>query len=95
MKSTIKTVLVAFAMMGFMGLAHAQDHAGQHTEGQKTETKMDKGQMKGMMHECVTMHKDGKMCDHDMMEKCQKQMGEGECQKMMKEAKGESKKATK
>lgn len=52
---------------------------------------MDMESMKGMMHECMEMHKDGKMCDHDMMDKCQKQMGKGDCQKMMKQAKKEEK----
>ncbi len=53
--------------------------------------KMDMSQMQGMMHECMEMHKDGKMCDHDMMSKCQEKMGKGECSKMMKQAKAQNK----
>lgn len=102
MKS-IKTALVAFACIGFMSLAHAEeskDHSAHHPEGQQTENKSDSGDMMGtmdmqsmhgMMQECMAMHKDGKMCDHDMMAKCQKQMGKGECQKMMKKAKAKKK----
>jgi hypothetical protein len=47
---------------------------------------MDKDQMMGMMHECNQMHKDGEMCDHQMMSECQKKMGKMDCQKMMKQA---------
>ena len=47
--------------------------------------------MMGMMHECKEMHKDGKMCDEQCMDKCQEKMGKGECQKMMKEAKAKMK----
>ncbi|MBC7370964.1 MAG: hypothetical protein H7326_05325 [Bdellovibrionaceae bacterium] len=54
---------------------------------------MGKMDMNGMMHECMEMHKDGKMCDHDMMAKCETKMGKGECQKMMKQAKKEHKKS--
>ena len=57
--------------------------------------KMDMSQMQGMMHECMEMHKDGKMCDHNMMDKCQEKMGKGECQKMMKQAKAQDKKTKK
>lgn len=53
--------------------------------------KMDMSQMMGTMHECMEQHKDGKMCDHDMMNKCQEKMGKGDCQKMMKQAKKEEK----
>lgn len=57
--------------------------------------KMDMRKMQGMMHECMEMHKDGKMCDHSMMDKCQEKMGKGECQKMMKQAKAQDKKTKK
>lgn len=53
--------------------------------------KMNMGEMKEMMHQCMSMHNDGKMCDHQMMEKCQEGMGKGECTKMM----GQMKKAEK
>lgn len=46
-------------------------------------------QMKDMMHDCMTKQKDGKKCDQETMEKCQKDMSKGDCQKMMKEAKKE------
>ncbi len=83
----------------------AQAHDGHHPEGgpsnQKAQSGM-KGQggmmgdmnmdgMMGMMNQCMAMHKDGKMCDHEMMEKCQAQMSKGECQKMMKQAKTKTK----
>lgn len=54
--------------------------------------KMDMGQMHTMMGECMKMHKDGKMCEHNTMEKCQSQMDKGECMKMMKSANKNAKK---
>lgn len=52
---------------------------------------MDMNQMSGMMHECMEMHKDGKMCDHEAMQSCQKNMKKDECMKMMKQAKKQDK----
>ncbi len=52
--------------------------------------KMNMEQMKGMMHECMETKKDGKMCDHDMMEKCHSEMSKRDCKKMMKHAKAQS-----
>ncbi len=49
--------------------------------------KMDMKNMKGMMKKCKEMHKDSTMCNQDMMEKCQMQMDNKDCQKMMKKTK--------
>src|SRR3989344_4569978 len=49
--------------------------------------KMDKNQMMGMMQQCMAMHKDGQMCDHQTMEKCQENMNKQQCMNMMKQAK--------
>jgi len=99
----IAFICIGFVSFAHAEETKAEDHSAHHPEGQaKTETKggmmgdgmmgkMDMSQMMGMMHECMSMHKDGKMCDHSMMEKCQKQMGKGDCQKMMKEAKAKDK----
>ncbi len=51
---------------------------------------MDMGAMMGMMHTCMEMHKDGKMCDHEAMQKCQEKSKMGDCQKMMKQAKAKA-----
>lgn len=82
----------------------SESHDQHHPEGQSAEKskdsvmmdggmmgKMDMSQMKGMMHDCMGMHKDGKMCDHQAMEKCQENMKKDECQKMMKQAKAKEK----
>ena len=53
--------------------------------------KMDMGHMQGMMHDCMAMHKDGKMCDHETMASCQKNMAKGDCMNMMKQAKKQNK----
>lgn len=72
--------------------AAAQPPAGTKAMGdQGMMGKMDMSQMQGMMHKCMEMHKDGKMCDHSMMEKCQKDMDKNECKKMMKQAKVQNK----
>jgi hypothetical protein len=81
-----------------------QGHEAHHPEGQVPAKAGDMGSqsgkmdsmkmddMQGMMHQCMDMHKDGKMCDHEMMEKCEANMKKGECQKMMKQAKAHEKK---
>ncbi|MER2511131.1 MAG: hypothetical protein ABTQ25_01690 [Nitrosomonas ureae] len=53
--------------------------------------KMDMGQMMGMMQQCMAMHKDGNMCDHQTMEKCQENMGKQQCMNMMNQAKKQEK----
>lgn len=73
----IKTTIIAFTLMGFMGAAHAED----------AHQKMDMDQMMKMKHDCMSMHNDNKMCDDEMMEKCQQQMDKKECQKMIKKSK--------
>jgi len=55
--------------------------------------KMDMNEMTGMMHECMEMKKNGKMCEHQTMEKCEEKMGKGECHKMMKDVKKSEKKS--
>ena len=109
MKQTVKSTLIAFVCIGFLGLAQAEDvkkkedHSTHHPEGQTTETKTDKGEMgmmgkmdmHAMMGNCMKMHKDGKMCDNEMMGQCQKQMSKGECMKIIKATKAESKKTEK
>lgn len=49
--------------------------------------------MMSMMGQCQDMHKDSKMCDHDIMSKCQEGQKAGACKKMMKKAKAETKKS--
>lgn len=51
---------------------------------------MDMDHMQSMMNECMKSKKDGKMCDHDMMEKCHSEMSKGDCKKMMKHAKSQN-----
>lgn len=46
--------------------------------------KMDMKQMHTMMHDCMQKHKDGKMCEDQAMEKCQKDMDKKDCMDMMK-----------
>ena len=57
--------------------------------------KMDMNQMMGMMNQCMAMHKDGKICGHQMMEKCQANMDQKECMKMMTNANTQIKKKEK
>jgi hypothetical protein len=107
-KITLSTfAIIGFMGLARAADSKSEDHSAHHPEGQAAEAKkdentgmgmmgkMDMNQMMGMMHECMKTHKDGKMCDHSMMERCQKQMAEGECQKMMTDTKAESKKVRK
>lgn len=73
----------------------ATDMAKGSMKGDDMMGKMDKHQMMGMMNECMLNHKDGKMCDHQVMETCQKNMTQGECSKMMSTAKKQEKSPTK
>lgn len=99
----VKTIFAGFIAVGFLtasiafaeDLMPAKDHDHNHAEEpakQKAKDSgmmgsMNMGDMQGMMKNCMEMHKDGKMCDHQMMEKCRENMGKGECEKMMKQAK--------
>ena len=102
MKQSVTKMLAAFAVATIMtgGVSYAQTpapnaqkHEEHHPEGQTPADAggmmagMKMGDMHGMMKECMEMHKDGKMCEHQTMEKCQANMKKGECQKMMKQAK--------
>jgi hypothetical protein len=107
MNAKIMSVLSVFLFVGFVTTAaHSEDkpaaesHEAHHPEGQAAPKaddagKMDMGQMHEMMNKCMSMHKDGKMCDHEMMQKCEVNMDKGECQKMMKQAKTKTKADTK
>ena len=83
-----------------------QSHEEHHPEGQVKEKssghapmgenggmmgKMDMNQMMDMMHECMAMHKDGKMCNNQTMEKCQENMSVKDCKKMMAQSKKQEK----
>lgn len=75
--------------------AVTEEHDHNHADGKAKVRAMDSGMMgsmnmedmSGMMSSCMEMHKDGKMCDHQAMSKCQENMKKGECKKMMKQAK--------
>jgi len=104
-------LVVTTAFVGSPAFAQSppatENHEAHHPEGQapaKTGEKpaggdmmgsMKMGDMQGMMKECMDMHKDGKMCEHQTMEKCEANMKNGDCQKMMKQAKADKKKTKK
>lgn len=99
MKKSIQTVLIAFACFAFVGIAQAQD-SGSHSHNGEQVGQTSRGmmgghmsmdQMHGMMQECMKSHKDGMMCNHQMMEKCQSNMSKMDCQKMMNEMNAKSK----
>lgn len=55
--------------------------------GHMMDGKMDMKKMHAMMGDCMKMHKDGKMCEGQTMEQCQKTMDKAECSKMLKDKK--------
>ena len=91
MKNKVMTIISTIALTLFISVnsAHSQDKMGDMKMDNKGSMmdKMDMGKMHGMMKECMAMHKDGKMCDHQMMTDCEKKMNKIECEKMMKESK--------
>ena len=107
LQSSINTFMALAMVMVFSAATlHAEEapppagtHDQHHPEGQAKEMPKDNGMMgsmkmddmMGMMHECMEMHKDGKMCNHEAMNKCQEKMGKSECKKMMKQAKAKQK----
>lgn len=100
--NAIAILAIAGLVSTNMAFANDEHHPEKKKEASKAENtasnehgmmgKMDMGQMHAMMGECMKMHKDGKMCEHNTMEKCQSQMDKGECRKMMKEANSKKKK---
>lgn len=99
-KQNALVIAIALTSFLFFGTAYAEDKTTttqsheEHKAAGEGEM-MDHGKMgsmnmdgmKGMMHECMEMHKDSKMCIHQTMEKCQEKMGKAECKKMMKQMK--------
>jgi hypothetical protein len=103
MKKNFTTAIAAFALAGLfsanMAFANDEHHPEEKKDAPKAEATAsgDQGMMGNMdmhemMNECMKMHKDGKMCEHTMMEKCESKMDKSECKKMMKDAKKDSKK---
>ena len=97
--------LIVVAFTGIVN-AQDTDHSAHHPAGAASGTmksdkggmqsegmmgKMDMDQMMGMMHDCMEMHKDGKMCEGEMMGKCEKNSSKKDCQKMMKQVKAKDK----
>ncbi len=94
-------LIAGFAISAQAEESATQDHQQHHTADVSSEKKpegmmnhemmgggkMDMGQMHTMMGECMKTHKDGKMCEGQMMEQCQKNMEKGDCSKMMKKMK--------
>lgn len=101
MKKMITSAIFTLSFIGSIQFAQAEDAKNtstlqdpHHVEGSaKTDaTKdaskmMDMNGMKSMMSDCMTMNKDGKMCDHETMTKCEEKMGQADCTKMMKKMK--------
>ena len=92
--------MVGFMSSAYAEDAKTTDHSEHHQESapaQKTQEggmgehgmmggKMDMGKMHTMMHDCMQNHKDGKMCEGQAMEQCQKDMDKKDCMKMMKKS---------
>lgn len=79
--------LLALGLFSFFSMAifaGAQAPAPMEKTQKEMMGKMDKHEMHAMMQDCMSMHKDGKMCNSEVMGKCKEMMGQGDCQKMMK-----------
>lgn len=95
MKNNLITAFAVFALIGSLAFANDEHHKDDAKTPVKSAAMENMEHMKGMMHDCMEMHKDGKMCEHNMMESCQKDMKKEDCAKMMKQAKKETKEAKK
>jgi hypothetical protein len=87
----IQFSVVAIALAFASRPVYAEDKIP-HAKHKQESGVMDSAHMKEMMgrrSECLNMHPDGEICDHQMMEDCQKKTGEGECQEIMKQAKAQ------
>lgn len=84
MKNRIYKVVAALVLVGTFSTmpAFAQETAGK----MGNMAGMDMDHMKGMKHDCMAKNKNSKMCDKEMMDKCQMKMTKGDCKKMMDQA---------
>lgn len=102
----VLAALVVVAFAGIANAEDTTGHSVHHPAGQASGTaksdkggmqgegmmgKMDMDQMMNMMHDCMKMHNDGKMCESEMMSKCEKGDSKAQCKKMMKQAKAKDK----
>ncbi|MBC7457263.1 MAG: hypothetical protein H7235_03230 [Bdellovibrionaceae bacterium] len=95
MKAFITSAVFTLALVGFTNFAKAEEtktttveHESHHVE-ETTSTPKDtnKMDMESMMHDCMKMHKDQKVCHQENMKSCEAKMGKKECAKMMKNMK--------
>lgn len=92
--------MVGFMSSAYAEDAKTTDHKEHHQDGSPAQKapeagmgnqemmggKMDMEKMHTMMHDCMQNHKDGKMCEGQAMEQCQKDMDKKDCMKMMKKS---------
>ena len=79
----IKLVAVLTLVGSFSGTTVFAQHEGMNMENMGG-IKME--EMKTMKEDCMAKNKNGKMCDKQMMNKCQTKMSKGDCKKMMNHA---------
>lgn len=84
MKDRIIRVLATLTLVGsFSGTTVFAQNGGMNTDnmgGMKMED------MKVMKQDCMAKNKNGKMCDKQMLAKCEMKMSKGDCKKMMNHA---------
>lgn len=84
MNDGIIKLVAALTLVGsFSGTVVFAQHEGMNMEnmgGMKMED------MKVMKQDCMSKNKSGKMCDKQMMDKCEMKMSKGDCKKMMNHA---------
>ncbi len=98
MKAFITTAILTLSFVASSHFAFAQDtnnttvlkdsnYATPADTSKDVSNRMNMNGMKSMMNNCMTNNKDGKMCDQEMMTKCEEKMGQADCTKMMKKMK--------
>jgi hypothetical protein len=98
MKKILLTVVLlslnlAFAEKSVENVQHEAHHPKIELKKEEMKTGADNGMMNGkmdsshmemMMKNCMDKMKDGKKCEHKMMNMCQEKMSKDECHQMIK-----------
>lgn len=89
---TVTMITLAIVLSVSTTQAEEKGAKEQSQNGEHHSDTLDMDQMMGMMHDCMKMHKDGKMCNHETMNKCEEKMSKENCEKMMKKMNSTKKK---
>lgn len=86
---TLISLNIAFAEDKANTANHEAHHPKEEPKAVVTgDGMMDASQMSTMMGQCMEKNKDNKMCNQEMMKKCQEKKSKNDCSKMMEGMQG-------